>query len=669
MLSIERQIVAEMTIDELIQIVNASLPTPLTPLQEFLLRQSWEGKTYAYMAREIHYGPEYLRKTASSLWSILSDLWTEPISKTNLRSKFEQQCLTRTQQQLIERNSSDRIVEEPLFFPGGPIPVDSPYYIPRQPVEELAYEEICLPGSVIRIKAPRKMGKSSLMLRILEKGEQAGFDGIKIDFQQAEREVFSSLERFLRWFSANVARQLQLDANLDRYWDVDIGTKVSCTLYFQGYILANIEKPIILALNEVNRVFEYPEIAQDFLSLLRGWYEQGKQEAIWKQLRMVLVYSTEIYVPLNINQSPFNVGLPLKLPPFTLDQALELAHRYGCQNLSTTMLKKLVALVGGHPYLLSQALYHTRRYNVPLEQILQTACTPKGIYQNHLQSLMAILQNQPKLAQTMQQVVVSPQGIPVDPVIGYKLESLGLVQLEDCHVFVSCELYRRYFEAQLPRFNLSSGKTDGTAPNTAIADGETQLPFDRAAAANCLHELDGSTQLASRPYFDRYLQQQWQRSSSDRTPMSLILCELSVDLEQQLLSLSKYRGEYNTIANCLQQVARVICTCIRRQSDLAAKYSSQEFAVILPQADTEIAKKVAERIRQSVKNLKIAIPSNKGNQQNPNFLTVSIGVASAIASSDRSDATTILLATDFALRQSQSEGGDRVTVNSTLLGE
>jgi diguanylate cyclase (GGDEF)-like protein len=657
-----------MTIEELIQFVNASLSTPLTPLQEFLLRQTWEGKTYAYMAQEIHYGPEYLRKTASSLWSALSELWGEPISKSNLRQKIEGYRLTKSQQQLIDKYYYDRNSQEPFFFPGGPIPLDSPFYIPRYPVEELAYEEIRLPGSVIRIKAPRKMGKSSLMLRILEKGKQEGLHGIKIDFQQAEREVFSSLNRFLRWFSANVARQLQLDANLDRYWDADIGTKVSCTVYFQGYLLANTGQPIILALNEVNQVFEHPEIAKDFLSLLRGWYEQSKQEPIWQKLRLILVYSTEIYVPLEIHQSPFNVGLPLKLPPFSLEQAQELAYRYGCQDLTATMLKKLVDLVGGHPYLISQALYHTRRYEVPLEQILHTAFTPKGIYQNHLQSLMVILQSQPQLATAMQQVVNSPNGITLDPVIAYKLESLGLVRLDDCRVTVSCELYRRYFKAQLPELNLSPTEAD-PSDATPANQPEIKETSDRQSLPILGENLDETTQIANRNSFYRYLQAKWQQSASDRTPISLILCEVPLQLERKTLSLFGDLDGYTTAENCLQQVADIIQTCIRRQSDLAARYGSKEFAIILPQADSQIAAKVAERIRQSVKDLQISVPVSDAQQKSQNLLTISLGVASAIANSECSDATAILLATDFALRQSQSEGGDRVTVNSKLLGE
>lgn len=54
-----------------------------------------------------------------------------------------------------------------LKFPGDPVPLNSPFYLERSPMAELAYTEISKPGSVIRIKAHMKMGKSSLIVRLL----------------------------------------------------------------------------------------------------------------------------------------------------------------------------------------------------------------------------------------------------------------------------------------------------------------------------------------------------------------------------------------------------------------------------------------------------------------------------------------------------------------------
>ena len=249
-----------MTIDDVLLVFNAMLPKPLTRLQELILRQTWEGKTYNIIAQEAYYGPERVRKVAAELWVLLSQVLNEPINKVNFRKKLEPREITFAQQQLIRQNSSLNNVNRKmsLEFPDGPLSLNSRFYISRPPVEELAFTEIMEPGSVLRIKAPQNMGKSSLLLRILAYAKELNYQTVSLDFNQSEESLFTDLNRFLRWLCANVSHALGLDCQLDNYWDEEIGSKVSCTIYFQSYILKNTQRPIVLSFNEVNRIFEYP---------------------------------------------------------------------------------------------------------------------------------------------------------------------------------------------------------------------------------------------------------------------------------------------------------------------------------------------------------------------------------------------------------------------------
>lgn len=433
-----------MSIDEVVQLLNASQQKTLTPLQELVLRSSWEEKTYTSMAGEAHYAEQRIREVASQLWRLLSDIMGEPIGKANFRSSLEPRSLTRSQQQIIEeyRCPAATTCSE---FPSGPLSLSSRFYIPRPPIEELAYSEITEPGCVIRIKASRKMGKSSLMLRIIDCATSLGYHTVSLDFQQAEEAVFANLDKFLRWFCANVSRELQLESRLDDYWDEEIGSLVSCNIYFQGYLLELLSSPLVLALNEVNRVFEYPEITREFLPLLCSWHEQAKQVEIWQKLRLVVAYSTEIYIPLKLNQSPFNVGLPLKLPPFTREQVQDLARCYGLDWTDGEEAKQLMAMVGGHPYLVRLALYHISRDKVTLKQLLQQAPTEAGIYNDYLRRHLSALQAEPELAATLKQLIAATGSVKLEPILAYKLESMGLVNLDGDRAYLSCELYRLYF--------------------------------------------------------------------------------------------------------------------------------------------------------------------------------------------------------------------------------
>ncbi len=97
-----------------------------------------------------------------------------------------------------------------LELPGGLVPLGSPFYVERDLVESECYKTILQPGALIRILAPRRMGKSSLMARILQKATEQDYQTVIIDFQLADREIFQDLDKFLRWFCANVGLGLQL---------------------------------------------------------------------------------------------------------------------------------------------------------------------------------------------------------------------------------------------------------------------------------------------------------------------------------------------------------------------------------------------------------------------------------------------------------------------------
>jgi hypothetical protein len=436
-----------MTIDEVVQLTRARSPKDLHPIQEILLRQVWEGKTYTSIASASHYGEHYLRNIASSLWQSLSEILQIPISKSNFRFSVESRSLTAEEGELIEKFTRSQCLAKPLEYPGSPVPLDSPFYIHHPLIEELAYQEIAKPGSVLRIKAPRKMGKSSLLLRILDRANSLGYRTVSLDFQQAEEAVLDNFDKFLRWFCANISRQLELPPLLDDYWDEDMGSKVSCTIYLQQYILTEINSPLVLALNEVNRIFEYPKIAREFLPLLRSWHEEAKRIETLGKLRLIVLHSTEIYIPLKLTESPFNVGLPLQLPYFTEEQILALAQRYGL-DWRESDAERLMAMVGGHPYLVRLAFYHLCQKAVTLDMLLQEAPTIGGIYKDYLRNFWVTLQEEPELAIALKQVVKSERGVELDPIVASKLVSMGLIHIDNNRCTLSCELYRLYFGSQ-----------------------------------------------------------------------------------------------------------------------------------------------------------------------------------------------------------------------------
>ncbi|MEM7593866.1 MAG: AAA-like domain-containing protein [Cyanobacteria bacterium P01_A01_bin.83] len=436
-----------MNLDCLFEIIDRQLieskNRPLNSTEAIVLRGIWQYQTYNQMAIKAGYSPGYFTTVvAPELYQRLSELIGQRVTKKNCRLLLESHIDNLTKRKISETKAFES--NKLPCYPSGSVPLNSPFYLKRS-LSERVDREIEKPGALIRIKAPKEMGKTSLLLRNLDYAAGLGYHIVSLNLEQVECSIVSDLNLFLRWLCASISHQLQRQAKLDEYWDEDLGSTISCTLYLQDYLLELIDTPLVLALDELNQIFEYPQIAKDFLPLLRSWHEEGKRLPVWQKLRLVVVHSTEIYIPLQLNQSPFNVGLPIQLTGFSLAEVQELARRYGLQWQDGKEAQKLMAMIGGHPALVNLALYHLSREDTTLSQLLETAPTASGIYAHHLQRHWTTLKKQPNLAQALTQILNANEPIVLDPIVTHKLSSMGLIKQFGDKAIASCELYRQYF--------------------------------------------------------------------------------------------------------------------------------------------------------------------------------------------------------------------------------
>lgn len=339
----------------------------------------------------------------------------------------------------------------------GQVPLDSPYYIERQPDEQIAYEEVMQPGALIRIKAPKQFGKTSLMTRILASGREKGMRETVVSLQLADSSVLTDLNRFLRWFCAVVTQSLHLPNRVDEYWNEVYGSSYNCTNYFERYLLTEIDSPIVLALDEGDILFKHPTLASDFLAMVRAWNEKARygndSSELWQQLRLVIVHCTEslIGLPFDLNQSPFDMGLSIELRNFTQEQVQDLLQRYGI-NSSPRIAPELMSFLGGIPYLIQLTLHHISIREVSLSQIKEEAISADSIFSSHLRNLLGKLQqSQPQLIPLLQQVVMASGPIVLNPIDAFNLQAAGLIRLTNLQVEPICLLYQQYFSQALQR--------------------------------------------------------------------------------------------------------------------------------------------------------------------------------------------------------------------------
>lgn len=400
------------------ELIFKSSGKSMNDLQRIVFRGAWQGKSFT----EIHQdcrdrcGLDHLmRNVGPELWKLLSEAMGTKVTKNHLQGAFSK---------LRSETVSDSV------------------YIDRFPVEQDCYAEILKPGALIRIRAAQDMGKTWLMEQVLNHARQNGYRTQVFNFELCDSTILTDLNKFSQWFCASIAHAVGLPNRLSDYWVDIFGCNYNSTVYFENYLLQQVEMPFVLALDKVDIVFEHSAIATDFCALLRGWNQRAMQGdetgTIWKKLRLIIVHSTEVYGNLDINHSPIGgVGLIVKLPEFNRDQVQELLNRHQLN----WNVDRLMNLVGGHPYLIQHAI----KQKLPFDELLQSAPTESGIYSDHLRRHWTQLQQRMDIAIAFKQVICSDEPIALDPFQAFKLESMGLVHLQGNAAIPRCELYRLYF--------------------------------------------------------------------------------------------------------------------------------------------------------------------------------------------------------------------------------
>ena len=331
-----------------------------------------------------------------------------------------------------------------LDNPEGPVRADSAFYI--HPADEArCCAELDKPGALIRIKSPKGFGKSSLTAQLLAYANGKGYRTVALNMEGTDQKFFADPELFMQWFCAAVGKRLGLQVPLENYWNKRQGANDNCTDFFEDYLLKPDATPLVLVIDNFDRIFEHAVIETDFCGLLRSWYES--KYPLWERFRLVISHSKESYLQKDINQSPFNVGLPVQLDGLTPEQVSQLLVLHGL-SLSDMEVNQLIDMVGGHPYLVRKALYELAN-GLPFATFLREAPTEAGVFADHLRGILKAVEDHPDLKDAVRLVLNSVEPVKLRSVEAFKLESLGILIPEVNLARLRCRLYTTYLTDQL----------------------------------------------------------------------------------------------------------------------------------------------------------------------------------------------------------------------------
>ena len=333
-----------------------------------------------------------------------------------------------------------------LEAPEGTMDTESTMYIVREE-DHIALAAIRRTnGATITIKGPRQMGKSSLLIRIMDAAIKIEKRVAFLDFQLFDQAALQNADVFFRQFCVWLTDTLELEDKVAEHWQSALSNPQKCTRYVQRYLLKQLGAPLVLAMDEVETMFD-TDFRSDFFGMLRNWHNNRAFLPIWKKLDLTLVTSTEPYQLIdNLNQSPFNVGEVLDLDDFSVAEVEALNTRHG-KSFETAELTRLIHLLNGHPYLTRKALYLVTSGRMRVDTLLGNATDERGAFGDHLRYHLFRLHNKPELIQAMLQILRTQQ-CPNEHLF-FRLRGAGLVRREGTTVVPRCELYANYFKEHL----------------------------------------------------------------------------------------------------------------------------------------------------------------------------------------------------------------------------
>jgi len=164
-----------------------------------------------------------------------------------------------------------------------------------------------------------------------------------------------------------------------------------------------------------------------------------------------------------------------------------------------------------------------------------------------------------------------------------------------------------------------------------------------------LSELDGLTGVSNRRKFDLTLDKEWRRALRGRQSLAVLM----IDLDH----FKAYNDQYGHQAGdqCLQRVAGILRSAVRRSGDLVARYGGEEFVAILPGLDKQLAGEVAEKMRNAIESQRIEHIRNTPFE----VVTISVGVGACIPMESMS-MNGLVEQADACLYRAKNSGRNRV---------
>ncbi|MEO0969450.1 MAG: AAA-like domain-containing protein, partial [Cyanobacteria bacterium J06639_18] len=508
---------------------------------------------------------------------------------------------------------------------GASLPVDAPSYVQRKADEEF-YQKL-LDGKFCYVLNSRQMGKSSLRVRTMQRLQATGRVCAAIDLTGKGKVTEQ------QWYGGivhDLSESFQLediisDFDWQIWWEKYQGTlsPVQClSLFIEKVLLVNIQEPIVIFVDEIDKILSQNFSLDDFFALIRFFQNQRVDNPIFKRLTFALLgVATPSDLIKNKTQTPFNIGEAIELNGFQIEEVKPLIKGLrGKFNNPQSVMEEILDWTGGQPFL-SQKLcqfmvgtYHgtslqnshgmSLDYSNLVEEVVKSRIIENWESQDdpeHLRTIRdRILSNEQRagyLLELYQQIQEQGEVVANNSVESSELRLSGLVVKREGKLRVYNRVYQQVFDRGWVEFQLRNLRPYSEAFRAWVISGGKDE--SRLLRGNALADAEEWAKDKNLSYQDK----QFLAASREKEIQEKIAVQKKQAIEQRNLVLSeankkaKQRIRHGTIILVLTILGAAVVGLLTRKDVVNANQEVAKAQTELNSTKTEykdFRKKVAD---------------------------------------------------------------------------
>ncbi|KAB8318837.1 response regulator [Tolypothrix campylonemoides VB511288] len=378
------------------------------------------------------------------------------------------EILKATQAELVFENALLKNAEQSSTFDyqvGGSLPMNAPTYVVRS-ADRLLYQALKR-GDFCYILNTRQMGKSSLMVHMMDYLQKEGFSCAAIDITRLGTENVTPAQWY-KGFAVELWQNFNLfgKVNLKAWWneEKDLSPIQCLSRFIEDIILGQVKsEKVFIFVDEIDTVLGLNFAVNDFFALIRSCYNQRSINPEYERLTFALFgVATPSDLITDPQRTPFNIGQAIQLNGFQIHEAQPLLYGLA-EKVSNpqVVLKEVLAWTGGQPFLTQKLCKLIRRASSPIptnneaqwvEHLVRTCVIDNWESQDEPEHLRTIRdrilnsEHQPlRLLQLYQQILQQREVASVDSPEERELLLSGLVVKQQGSLKVHNRIYELIF--------------------------------------------------------------------------------------------------------------------------------------------------------------------------------------------------------------------------------